>query len=165
LTCIRCLDVGLLSPSASASCEYIDGASLRDRLVLLVAVDARGVARLPERRHDHRVAVGTQGDGMAELRARPWIRGLDVGLLFPVAAVAHEDIDGASVEDRVVARVTLDAWRTPGLVRRSDCQCGAVVADGDALTRVTLEHTTASEVIGGVGVRRLQIDRLCDQSG
>ena len=102
-TGVRRLDVRLLRPGCAAAREHIDRARLRNRLVVLIAVDALALLASQIRRHRHGVAVGAQRDDMAELGAGLWIRCLDVRLLRPVLAVAREHVHGAGIEERVVA--------------------------------------------------------------
>ena len=156
------LDVGLLRPGAAAAREHVDGAGLRDRVVTLVAVDAFGVARFPERRHRQRVAVGAERDVVAEAGAHLGIRRLEVGLLRPAAAAAGIDVHGAGIEHRVVALVAVDARGRGGLVRRSHGQRRPVGAQRDATPGVALQHAAAAEVVGRLGIRRLEIPGLGD---
>src|SRR4030095_13701304 len=70
------LDVSLLHPRGSAACEDIDCARLWNGSVLLIAIDALGVAPLELCRHGQRIAVRAEGYGMTELAAHLRIGGL-----------------------------------------------------------------------------------------
>jgi hypothetical protein len=82
-----------------------------------------------------------------------------------VFTLACEDVDGAGVEERVVALIAVDTGRSTRLVWRTDSHRRAVSAERHALTGVPLKYTAASEMVVSVGVRRFQIVGLRDLYG
>ena len=159
---IRRLEVRLLRPCRAAAREHIRSAGLRDGLVVLIAVDAGGLARVPERGYDDRVAVAADGDGVPELGAHRRIGGLQVCLLDPVGAVAHEDVSRAGAVHGVVVLVAVHAAGAAGFVRSADHHRVAVAADGGAEPGVPVEHAATPEVITRLGVRGLEVRELRD---
>ena len=144
---VRCLDVRLLRPRGPAAREDVHGAGLRNRAILLVAVDALGAAPLELRRDGQRVPVGAQRDGVAELAAHLRIRGLEVGLLPPARAVPDEHVHCTGAVHRIVVLVSVHAGGAAALVRGADGHGVAVTADGRAPARVAVEHATTAEMI------------------
>ena len=159
------LDIGRLCPRAAATREDVDSAGLRDRLVFLIAVDALRVARLPICRHGHRVAIGAERHGMAECGVCLRVRSFQVGLLGPATPAPQVHVDGAGIENRVVALIAVDARGPAGLVRCANGKRHPVGADGDALSGMALEHSATAEVVGGFGIRRFEIGGLAHLRG
>ena len=95
LTGIRRLDVRLLRPGRTGAREDVDGAGLRDGVVVLIAVDAGCGARFPVCGDRHRIAVAAQRDRRSEMTVLPGVGCLDVRLLRPRITLADVDVDGA----------------------------------------------------------------------
>ena len=148
-----------------AASEDVRGACLRDRVVVLIAVDTGRFARFAVGRDGQRVAVGAQRDDVPELRAHLGIRRLDVGLLRPSFALPHEDIHRAGAVHRVVVLVAVEPLRAATLVRRSDRHGVPVAADGHAPSSMTVEHAAAPEMVLDLWIRRLEIGDLLQLSG
>ncbi len=94
-TRVRCLDVRLLGPGVSFARENVHGAGLRNRFIVLIAVDALGVARFEVRGDSHRVAILAQYDVMPEAEALTRVRSFDVSLLGPLTVLLRENVNRA----------------------------------------------------------------------
>jgi len=97
---------------------------------------------------------------VAELGAGLRVRWLDVGLLRPRVASARENVDRARVEDRVIRLIAVDGTGRAGFVRRANRQRSAIRAEGNPVAVMALILAAAAEVIGGLGIRCLQIRGL-----
>ena len=97
---------------------------------------------------DHGVAVDR--DARAEMVARISVGGLEVGLLAPRRAVAHEDVGRAGVLGAVVALVAVHPSGTAGLTPRPDHH------------RVARHRYRAGEAVHRVGGGGFEIGLLGD---
>ena len=158
------LDIRTLGPRRPTASEDVRGACLRDRVVVLIAVDTGRFARFAVGRDGQRVAVGAQRDDVPELRAHLGIRRLDVGLLRPSFALPHEDIHRAGAVHRVVVLVAVEPLRAATLVRCSDRHGVPVAADGHAPSSMTVEHAAAPEMVLDLWIRRLEVGDLLQLS-
>ena len=89
----------------------------------MVAFDTGGGAVLANRTDRQRVADAVQSHVVAELVAfldAPGIRGLDVGLLRPVAVFAAKDVRGTRIVHRVVVLIAIDTRGGAVFTHRAD---------------------------------------------
>src|SRR5205814_6170283 len=119
-TRVRGFDIRLLTPDRAASHEDIDGTSLRNGIIVLVAVNTLRGTGLPNRRHRQRVSVLTQGHNEAKFVALSRIGGFDIRLLAPSIVSANEDIHSARAIKRIVVLVAVDALGVAALERSAD---------------------------------------------
>ena len=103
------LQVGLLGPGATAAREDVGRAGERGAVVRLIAIHAGGGAGfVPGSDHE---GIARDGHGLAKAIIRIRVARLQVGLLAPEGAAAHEDIGragprgAARVGKRIHARV------------------------------------------------------------
>ncbi len=154
---VGCFDVGLLAPGCAGAREDVDRASLRNRLVSLVAVDAFGRAGLEVRRNSQRIAVLAQRNHVSESIAQSWIGRLDVGLLAPGAVLLSEDVDRAGAVNGIIVLVAVDALGAAALIGSAYSQRAAIAAKRDA---VAIQRSAVSEMVIRLGVRRFKIGNL-----
>src|SRR5260370_1845175 len=131
--------MGLLPPGCSAAHDDVGCAGAKGAVVVLVAVDAHGVAVLIRRPDYHRIA--RHGHRIAEEVTVPSVRGFEIGLLAPRRAVAHEHIGCTRIIEAIVALVTIYAGGATGLPNRPN-------DDGVASYR----HRSSKVVIGAAVV-------------
>src|SRR5262249_36047141 len=140
------LEVRVLAPRGPGTLEDISRAGLARAVVALVAVDAGGVAGLELRTDDDRVSGHAHGGSEAIEGAR--VGGLEVGVLAPARAAAHEDVGRAGAGSAVVRLVAVDSRRATGLLVRADDR------------RLARQRHGLAEHVPGIGVRRLEIGLL-----
>src|SRR5262249_50751835 len=134
LTCVRCLEIGLLRPHRSSTGKDVDSSCLWDGVIVLIAVDAFGSAGLARRGNGQSIAVLAERHDEAKLVALSRIRRLDVCLLCPCVVSPHEDVYSASAIQRSVVLVAVDAFCVAAFVRSADCQRVAVATERYAMT-------------------------------
>ena len=103
------LDIGLLTPTASAAAEQVHGAGIACIVIACVAINSCGCGALSIGTHRQGVAISRQGYAAAELVTRIGIAGLDIGLLAPAPAAAAEQIHRAGTARTVIACVAINS--------------------------------------------------------